>query len=192
MLRKSLSDLILFLLLRKKLIWVCWSLAGECWIALLKNIRPELSTDAADMLVQLLDKELESLPRGMFNLSELQSEPLEYKSLPYHSICNALIQHIRAWCDKLAVPNSVEQCLRIVASEKTRCLPPLNLNFLLNLQTSSVEVVVKICWKGSTSSMSAKNIIEDRLKQFSPDKVSFDTWKNKTVVHNLSVGLKYV
>lgn len=138
----------------------------------LKKIDPALQNEAQELIISHIEKELQSLPRGIFYLYPGKAEPMNYANLPQWSIIRTLTDHLRKYSDSNSTDSStlIKNILKILSYEYSKLLPPLNWSFLENIQNNNfyIQESLALSAKQAPSSSSAKFLTEEYVKNFSP------------------------
>ena len=149
---------------------------SECWGQLVES-----TLEAEPLLTSLVKAEVTNLPRAVYSLSQAMknagAEPVNYSHLPETSVLRGLV----AWTMEAAVTRldlprhpsqlsnenkSLSVCLRVLATDHGRTLPPVDWSFLEPL-SSDPELragVISVLARQAAASLTAKMIIERQLR----------------------------
>lgn len=146
---------------------------GECWVQLLKNMKPDTLDTAGDMLAEWLIVELTLYRSGIYRTATARGEPANYSYLHHHSICRGITDYLQRSSQGTLEPSKipvVRQCLRILSHSYPRTLPPLSWTFLQEFlqEPELCHYSLTIATKQALTSESARRIIEKYLNGFDP------------------------
>ena len=149
---------------------------SECWGQLLAT-----SLECEALVTSLVRTEVTNLPRAVYSLSQAMknagAEPVNYSHLPEASVLRGLV----AWLIEVAVSRrdlprhpsqlteedkAVNVCLRVLATDHGRPLPPVDWSLFepLFVDPELRLGVISVLAKQAASSLTAKMIIERQLR----------------------------
>ena len=149
---------------------------SECWGQLVAT-----SLECEALVTSLVRTEVTNLPRAVYSLSQAMknasAEPVNYSHLPEASVLRGLV----AWLIEVAASRrdlprhpsqltdenkSLNVCLRVLATDHGRPLPPLDWSLLEPLFSDPElrQGVISVLSRQAASSLTAKMIIERQLR----------------------------
>lgn len=142
--------------------------AAGCWLEFLEEIKENYINEGGNLICTIIERELNSLPRGLFFLPPEKSEPLTYSYLPQTSVCRTFVEHLQKQLksnDK-NIPSHVTEIIRVLSEDYTKLLPPLNWEFLsrfIGRGSDCNRHTLGLLIKQAQQSKSAKQMIESYL-----------------------------
>jgi len=156
---------------------------SECWVKLLASVTGETEQSGVEKLIcSLTREEVTNLPRAVYSLSQAMqnagTEPVNYNHLPEHSVIRGIIGHIiQNGTNRKELPKHPAQlqdenrilsaCLRILAADHGRPLPPLDWSLLEPFFSDSAlqGLVIDVLSRQAVHSRSARIAVERQLAQ---------------------------
>jgi len=154
---------------------------SECWVKLLASAEDTTElTGVERLLCNLTKEEVTNLPRAVYSLSQAMqnsgTEPVNYNHLPEHSVSRGLVGAIiTAATTRRELPRHPAQhqeenrclsaCLRILAADHGRPMPPLDWAFLEPFFPDAAlrGGVTAVLARQAANSRSARIVVERQL-----------------------------
>lgn len=148
---------------------------GECWIELLKGIKPKCKAYVADLISDYIEFEIAEYRSGVYNLPEHMPEPKKLLTLgsgsTLRAVLNFLIKQSRFEnnsIDELLIINT----LRAISRKFSKPIPPLDWSFLqcfFHIGFQTRKYCILIATNQMEHSGTAKRLLENFLIDFEPN-----------------------
>lgn len=132
----------------------------------LEQINESFLKEGSTLIKGLVEKELNSLPRGLFYWPAGKSEPLNYSYLSQRSICRVLVERLLSAKNITNPPRYLKEIFSILSHNYEKAMPPLDWCFLtayMNFDSEYLYYTISILAKQGSLSRSAKLMLENYL-----------------------------